>query len=217
MMKNHLSLAALAAGLLLLTGCAAGGDQGGSGETASAASETAASAAGSASSSAEGSTASGSDVAQGEGPLTMTDPWTKATDESMTMTGSFGTLTNTSDEPVHITGVRSETGSHVGLHRMQDDGSGQMSMTEAEDGFTVEPGATFELVPGGEHVMFMGLEEPIEPGEEVTYVLETEDGDELEVTSVAREFAGAQESYAPEEDGQGQDAGHGSHEGHGEH
>ena len=125
--------------------------------------------------------------------LTITDPWTKATEEGMT--GSFGMLENSSDQDLHIVGVRSELGETVELHEMVSGEDGQMVMQQSPDGFTVPAGGSFELAPGGNHVMFLGLTDPIEPGEDVTYDLELEDGSTLEVTSVVRPFTGANESY----------------------
>ena len=174
--------AVLAVAALGLTACA--GDEAGSAPSASDASSVApATGASSAASTADGQAAG----------LTITDPWTKATEEGMT--GSFGMLENSSDQDLHIVGVRSELGETVGLHEMVSDEDGQMVMQQSPDGFTVPAGGSFELAPGGAHVMLMGLTEPIEPGEEVAYELELEDGSTMEVVSVARPFGGANESY----------------------
>ena len=174
--------AVLAVAALGLTACA--GDDAGSAPSASDASSVApATDASSAASTADGQAAG----------LTITDPWTKATEEGMI--GSFGMLENSSDQDLHIVGVRSELGETVGLHEMVSDEDGQMVMQQSPDGFTVPAGGSFELAPGGAHVMLMGLTEPIEPGEEVAYELELEDGSTMEVVSVARPFGGANESY----------------------
>ena len=179
--------AVLAVAALGLTACA--GDDVGSAPSASDASSAAstdvapATGASSAASTADGQAAG----------LTITDPWTKATEEGMT--GSFGMLENSSDQDLHIVGVRSELGETVGLHEMVSDEDGQMVMQQSPDGFTVPAGGSFELAPGGAHVMLMGLTEPIEPGEEVAYELELEDGSTVEVVSVARPYTGANESY----------------------
>lgn len=178
--------AVLAAGALGLTACAGSGEPAPSSDAAApaAASSTAALASEGASSSAEAADAA---------PLTVTDPWTKATDGEMT--GSFGVLENTTDEDVHVVAVTSSLTDRVELHEMVPDEDGQMLMRQSPDGFTVPAGGTLELAPGGSHVMLMGLTEPIRPGDEVSYTLETEDGDVIEVTTVARPFTGANESY----------------------
>lgn len=174
---RRLSAAAvMAAAALGLTACAGGADDAAS------------------SSSSAPTAATSSAPAEGQGaPLTVSDPWTKATEDGMT--GSFGLLENSSDEDLHVVGVSAEVGAKAGLHVMVADEDGQMVMQQSPDGFTVPAGGSFELAPGGAHVMLMGLTEPIEPGEEVAYELELEDGSTMEVVSVARPFAGANESY----------------------
>lgn len=166
----------MAAAALGLTACAGGADDAAS------------------SSSSAPTAATSSAPAEGQGaPLTVSDPWTKATEDGMT--GSFGLLENSSDEDLHVVGVSAEVGAKAGLHVMVADEDGQMVMQQSPDGFTVPAGGSFELAPGGAHVMLMGLTEPIEPGEEVAYELELEDGSTVEVVSVARPYTGANESY----------------------
>ncbi|MDY6054884.1 copper chaperone PCu(A)C [Micrococcus sp.] len=199
---RRLSLATvLAAGALGLTACA------GSGESAPASAASSAVTASPSGSESTGGAASA--TASEDAPLTMTDPWTKATDGEMT--GSFGILENTSDQDVHVVSVTSSLTDRVELHEMVPDEDGQMLMQQTPDGFTVPAGETFELTPGGNHVMLMGLTEPIQPGDEVTYELETEDGAVLEVTSVARPFTGANESYHGGEASGAMEGGHGDH------
>ena len=142
--RTTASLGALSAALLLLTAC--GGGQDAPAEQDDSASPAAASeGAGQteqgtdAEATGDGQDdAQGEDESAGEGPLAVVDAWTKATESGMT--GSFATLENTTDEDVHITGVHSELSSVVELHTMVDDGSGQMVMQEAPDGFTVKAG-----------------------------------------------------------------------------
>lgn len=174
---RRLSAAAvMAAAALGLTACAGGADDAAS------------------SSSSAPTAATSSAPAEGQGaPLTVSDPWTKATEDGMT--GSFGLLENSSDEDLHVVGVSAEVGAKAELHVMVADEDGQMVMQQSPNGFTVPAGGSFELAPGGAHVMLMGLTEPIEPGEEVAYELELEDGSTVEVVSVARPYTGANESY----------------------
>lgn len=185
---RRLPLAALlAAGALGLTACAGSGEPAPSSDAAAPAT-----ASSTAAPTAEGAPSSSAEAADAA-PLTVTDPWTKATDGEMT--GSFGVLRNTTDEDVHVVAVTSSLTDRVELHEMVPDEDGQMLMRQSPDGFTVPAGGTLELAPGGSHVMLMGLTEPIRPGDEVSYTLETENGDVVEVTSVARPFTGANESY----------------------
>lgn len=133
----------------------------------------------------------------GEG-VVLQDGWVKAVDETgpESMTGVFGTLHNATDEPVRLTGGAASVAQMVELHETVMDG-GSMVMREAEGGFVIEPGQSLLLEPGGNHVMLMGLTEPIETGTDVEITLTTEDGTSHAVVVAARTFAGAQETYAP--------------------
>ena len=169
------------------------------------------------------STADGDDTdsaADGDaGPetaLTVSDPWVKAGEEGMT--SAFGTLTNDTDRDLVLIGARTEASAHVELHETTDDGSGGMSMQEKEGGFPLAAGEQLVLEPGGHHLMLMDLTAPLLPGDEVGLILEFEDGTEHPLTATVKDFAGAQEHYAPE-DSAGSDAsdGGGAHDGHDDH
>ena len=169
------------------------------------------------------STADGDDTdsaADGDaGPetaLTVSDPWVKAGEEGMT--SAFGTLTNDTDRDLVLIGARTEASAHVELHETTDDGSGGMSMQEKEGGFPLAAGEQLVLEPGGHHLMLMDLTAPLLPGDEVELILEFEDDTEHPLTATVKDFAGAQEHYAPE-DSAGSDAsdGGGAHDGHDDH
>ena len=91
-------------------------------------------------------------------------------------------------------------------------------MQEKEGGFPLAAGEQLVLEPGGHHLMLMDLTAPLLPGDEVELILEFEDGTEHPLTATVKDFAGAQEHYAPE-DSAGSDAsdGGGAHDGHDDH
>lgn len=120
--------------------------------------------------------------------LTITDTWVKAADEGMT--AAFGTIENSSDHDITITGATSEAATAVELHEVVDD-----VMRPVEGGFTVPADGSLMLEPGGYHLMFMGIPAPIAAGDDVTVTLVLSDGSELELTAVAKDFAGANEDY----------------------
>lgn len=140
------------------------------------------------------------EVAGDEQDLVLVDGWIKATDEAMT--GVFGTLTNISDDDLHLTAVQSELAGVAELHVTVDDGAGGRIMQRTDDGFTVPAGSEHVLEPGGDHLMLMQLTRPVETGEDVDLTLVLADGEEITVTVTARAFTGAEEHYAP---------GHGEH------
>ncbi|MFC0673637.1 copper chaperone PCu(A)C [Brachybacterium hainanense] len=135
----------------------------------------------------------------GSAPLTVEGAWVKAAESGMT--AGFATLTSTSDAPLTLIGARSPAAPEIQLHETAADGSGGMSMTQKEGGFEIPAGGRLVLEPGGDHLMFMDLALPLLAGDEVELTLELEGGLEVPVTAQIRDFAGAQEDYAPGMDG----------------
>ena len=116
--------------------------------------------------------------------------------EMVPMTGMFGTLRNTSDRDITVTGGTSPAAGRVELHETVKNDSGAMQMQPKADGFTVPAGGTHVLQPGGDHVMLMGLTGPLANGTTTTLTLVTTAGDVV-LTVPVRAFPGAAESYAP--------------------
>ena len=124
------------------------------------------------------------------------DGWVKAAGTDQQMTAVFVTLTNTTDEQVHVVSATTDMSAKAELHeRVQKDGT--MVMQETSDGFTLAAGETLELKPGGLHVMVMGLQEDVLAGEKHEVTLTLEDGTEVSFEAIAKDFAGANESYEP--------------------
>ncbi|WP_084039098.1 copper chaperone PCu(A)C [Demequina sp. NBRC 110053] len=165
--------------------------------------------------------ASASDDAAGDsGEITITDPWVKAVDEGMT--AAFGELTNGTDQAIVLVAASTDASPMIELHETVTGDDGAAMMQQKEAGFTIEPGESLLMEPGGNHIMLMGVEEPIEVGAEVDFTLSFEDGETFEFTAVAKEFSGANEEYEGDHGDMdhgdmdhGDDAeGHGDHEGH---
>lgn len=125
--------------------------------------------------------------------VTVTEAWVKATDSAMT--GAFGMIENAGDTDVTIVAATTAAASMVELHETVDDGTGTMSMRQKDGGFPIAAGEVFELAPGANHIMLMGVTEPIMAGDEITIVLEFADGSTLEFTAPAKDFTGANENY----------------------
>ncbi len=127
-------------------------------------------------------------------PVTVADTWVKSADSGMT--AMFGIIKNTGSADVTVVSATSDAADMLELHEvvMVD---GAMKMQPKKGGFTVPAGGTHELKPGGDHVMFMGLKNPVKAGDPVTVVLTLSDGSEVTVNSVGKDFTGANESYQP--------------------
>lgn len=139
------------------------------------------------------------DASSGTPTPTVSDPWVKAVDDG-DMTALFGTLTNPSGQDVEFVAAESDAARQVELHVFTDDG-GTPVMRET-DRLVIPAGGELTLEPGGAHVMLIDVTEPLEPGADVTVTLTTRDDAEVEITAPVRSFAGADEEYAPDADGQ---------------
>jgi len=122
--------------------------------------------------------------------LEVSGAWAKAADEGMT--GVFAEISNPSNQSVTIVGGESEAANRIELHEVADG-----VMREKPEGFALAAQSTHVLEPGADHIMLMGLNGPLEPGETVSITLELDSGDTLEVVADVRDFAAANEEYVP--------------------
>lgn len=113
------------------------------------------------------------------------------------MTGVFGKITNSGDKPVKITSASSTATDTVQLHTTTKGSDGGTKMEQVHE-FTIEPGATLELKPGGDHIMLMDMGCSLAAGGATTVTVKTEDGASLEFKPVARDYQGAKEEYKGE-------------------
>lgn len=157
--------------------------------------QTAATGSASATATASSSAASAAPSATSETGLVAKDSWIKA--NAGNMTGAFAHITNTTDQPITITGARSSSAGMVELHTtVTDPATGTSTMKKVDAGFTIEPGATLELAPGGDHIMLMGMKCSLVAGASDTITLETSSG-EYSFEAEVRDYTGAKEEYAP--------------------
>jgi hypothetical protein len=115
------------------------------------------------------------------------------------MTAVFGTVANGTDRDVTIIGGSSPSAGSVEVHTMAKQPDGSMKMTKMEGGLTVPAGGSAELAPGADHIMLLELRAPLVNGADVSLVMATADGTKLEWTVPVRSFAGAEETYVPED------------------
>ncbi len=99
-----------------------------------------------------------------------------------TMAGAaFMVIENTGPEDDQLIDARSDVAKRVELHTHKDMGDGIMKMMHVEEGFAIPAGGEHALMRGGDHVMFMGLNGPMEQGDMVTVTLVFEKAGEIEV------------------------------------
>ena len=124
------------------------------------------------------------------GSLTLEQPWSRATPGGAKVGGGYLRITNTGTAPDRLTGGSFPLASKVEVHEMRLDGD-VMRMKPVEGGLEIKPGATVELKPGGLHLMFMDLKEPLKEGQTVTGTLTFEKAGSIEVEYTVRGMGGA--------------------------
>src|SRR5215471_12977598 len=104
------------------------------------------------------------------GSIEIEQPWARATPKGATIGAAYMKLTNTGTEPDRLVGGSVAFARRFEVHSMTME-QGVMKMREVKDGLEIKPGETVELKPGGYHVMFINLQEPLKQGEDVTVTL----------------------------------------------
>lgn len=94
---------------------------------------------------------------------------------------AYVTLRNTGGSDRLLVGVEAEGFGAVRLHWSVDE-DGLMRMEPVAE-VPVPAGGTLAMTPGGLHVMLMGPEAPLEPGQTVPLTLIFRDGERLSVTA----------------------------------
>ena len=115
------------------------------------------------------------------GDLTVTSPWTRATPGGAKIAGGYLKITNNGTAPDRFTGAKSDVSNRVEIHEMSMS-DGVMKMRPLPNGIEIKPGATVELKPAGNHLMFTDLKQPLKQGETVKATLQFEKAGSLEVS-----------------------------------
>lgn len=126
------------------------------------------------------------------------DAWVRATvgAKDTTMTAAFMSLTNPGKTDISLTSATSPVAGMVQLHEMAMK-DGKMVMQEKAGGIKVPTESHAHLAPSGDHVMLMGLKQPLKPGDEVPITLKFSDGSSHDLTVPVKAFTEEEEHYHP--------------------
>ncbi|MBM6593966.1 DUF1775 domain-containing protein [Microvirga pudoricolor] len=124
------------------------------------------------------------------GPLTIEEPWSRVTPAGAKVGGGYLRITNTGTQPDRLVGGTFPLASRVEVHEMSMSGD-VMRMKAVEGGLAIKPGETVELKPGGLHLMFMDLKEPLKENQTLKGTLVFEKAGPVEVTYTVRGMAGS--------------------------
>lgn len=108
------------------------------------------------------------------------DGWARATTPGATVGAAYLTLTNSGGEERKLLRIVSPVSDAVSLHRTSMTAQGVSRMWPLAV-LAVEPGQTLRMEPGGVHVMFTALKQPLVAGQKVPLTMKF-DGGEPEFT-----------------------------------
>jgi len=116
------------------------------------------------------------------GAIVVDHPMAFETPKTARVGGGYLTITNGGDTADRLVNISAEGFDEVSLHETTTDDMGVARMTHVE-GIELPAGETVTLMPGGLHVMFMGLDgDPFEVGEKIPATLTFEKSGTLDVT-----------------------------------
>lgn len=121
------------------------------------------------------------DMAAGKGPIMIEDAYARASSPTARSGAAFFGIMNTAETDDRLIAASSDVAERVELHTHLEDANGVMRMIEVEDGIAVPAGGMHMLQRGGDHVMFMGLNQPFEQGETITVTLTFEEAGDITV------------------------------------
>ncbi len=133
--------------------------------------------------------ASAQDLVRGD--IRISQPWTRATPGGAKVAAGYLEITNTGKVADRLVGGTAAMAGVLEIHDMTMT-DGVMRMRRVDGGLEIKPGQTVALRPGGLHVMFMELKQPLKQGEKVkgTLVFEKAGTIEVEYTVAAIGAAG---------------------------
>lgn len=126
--------------------------------------------------------------------VTVADALCGPTPKGRQTTGCYMTLTASGDD--RLVSVESPRAKYVQIHESRME-SNMMMMQQMRDGLPLAPGQATSLAPGGNHLMMLGVEEPLVAGDTVTLKLTFTTAAPVEVTArVAQPAAGEYDHVA---------------------
>ncbi len=120
------------------------------------------------------------------GEVTLGDPYARAVPPGQPNSAVFMTLRNTSAQDLALVEAQSPAAEVVELHtHVQEEGMMRMRRL---DRIELRAGETVKLEPGGLHLMLIGLQQRLEPGESVELTLIYDDGSEARIQAPVRKI-----------------------------
>ena len=115
------------------------------------------------------------DGVEGDSEMDMDDMDMSDMDMGSAVSGAYMSITNNASEDVTLVSVSADGVATTQIHETSVDENDMASMQEMVDGILIPAGETVDLIPGGLHIMLMGLENDLIEGETVALTLEFDD------------------------------------------
>jgi periplasmic copper chaperone A len=115
------------------------------------------------------------------------NPWARATPPGAKMGAGYLVIRNKASAPDRLVSASSPSAARMETHVTQRDGE-VMRMREVK-GYDIPAGGSFELKPGGAHLMFIDIKQPFKEGERIPVTLRFEKAGEKTVEFAVRRGA----------------------------
>ncbi len=140
----------------------------------------------------------GASTEGGSPSIVVSEAWVRQPPPSAAVAGAYLTLRNDGSAPDRLVSVTTPAAGRVEIHEMQM-ADGMMRMRELADGLVLPAGSATALAPGGNHLMLIDPQQPLEPGTTIDATLTFERAQPLDVVFDVRPLSGeAAPSSAPQ-------------------
>lgn len=114
------------------------------------------------------------------GSLRIGHPWSRATPAGARVGGGYLSIENTGTQADRLVSISASVSGRAEAHEMALK-DGVMTMRALESGVVIPPGGKVEFKPGGFHIMFMDLKQPLKQDERLKGTLIFEKAGPVEV------------------------------------
>lgn len=100
------------------------------------------------------------------GDISIDHPWSRATPNGAQVGAGYLSIENKGDKPDRLISAACDCSASTEIHMMKMDGD-VMQMFALPDGLVIPANDSYELQPGGAHLMFIGLKQQLKVNEEI--------------------------------------------------
>lgn len=124
--------------------------------------------------------------------LEVKNPWARATPPGAEVGAGFAAIVNADSAADRLLSATAEISNRVEIHEMtMEDGVMKMAAAPA---LAIPAGQTTELKPGGYHLMFIGLKQPLKDGQSFKATLKFEKAGDVSINFAVKAMAGTSHS-----------------------